>query len=116
MFGLWDRAVGAVRRSRPGLVALCCLCLLCALVRSAKHTHRIALTHKARTKEQTLHMHRVLNQAHTALREHREDAHNPPQDAPVLRGDAVHDVVDLGKKGERESESVSVKKCLFDTI
>jgi|EP00945_MAST-04E_sp_MAST-4E-sp1_P000897 cathepsin D len=74
MFGLWDRAVGAVRRSRPGLVALCCLCLLCALVRSAKHTHRIALTHKARTKEQTLHMHRVLNQAHTALREHRENS------------------------------------------
>ena len=73
MFGLWDnRAVGLGGRSLSGLLVLCCLCLLAALGRCAKHTHRIALTHKARTKEQRLHMHRVLKKAHTAAREHHE--------------------------------------------
>ena len=42
--------------------------LLVAMVGAARHTHKIALTHKARTAEQAAHFHRVLHEAHAAIR------------------------------------------------
>ena len=42
-------------------------------VHSAKHTHKIALVHKERSKEQHSHLHKVLSNAHNVLKENKEN-------------------------------------------